>query len=58
MPKVEDETDESFISSIDRYIHCYLQIKNSKEKLNHIIRTNFRTCLYLLGTDPIYTLDI
>lgn len=34
MPKVEDETNESFISSIDRYIHCYLPIKNSKEKLN------------------------
>lgn len=34
MPKVENETNESFISSIDRYIHCYLPIKNSKEKLN------------------------
>ena len=39
----EDETDESFIS-IDRYIHFYLPIKNSKEKLNHIT-TSFEPTL-------------
>ena len=42
--KLKGKQANHFISIIDRYIHCYLPINNSREKLNHIT-TSFEPTL-------------